>query len=859
MPEQAIQARLCPRCGASLEDGYLCSCGSLVIDRPRARYSGNRPAQREIARVRSETGGGGHYRVRQNPDGSLSCDCPGFLTQTPRELREGLPFAMCKHIAGLIGSCPAPVPAEPLPGPSAYQKALLSGLGIAPAANLTNDQAYHLVADLIGQQGITYPDFVAKVRAEGMASVLPIWSVGWEFECGVAQSWGGRGLIREAAGAGYDIEDCGVRRTSGAWVLGHDGSVRVGAGYVPIELKSPKCYGAKGFAEMEGILTILNSLGSTVNDSCGFHTHINAGYLERERIAAVLSAWVAVEKRFLWGLVKPSRRGNRYAKPVPFALARQVANRGPGVFTDRYHSLNLCSLRTHGSLEVRLFHGTTDPRTARCWTVLMLKLIEAAAVKGVEPRRFSEVASGGTFEDLLDLIGMAERTATAPIREAREWALEAYRASDWETERHAPAALAEEDPPRRRQPWSADPCHGLLMEDGEREWARVCSLYEGQPYGRAYIGSPPAPERPAPDSVYTLSRLTAAVRIPAPVLLAGLHAGRWVFGSGVFGSGEEIVMTWDRERDTLSCNCPEAAQGPCRHAIFAARFIEIARDARPQAGAELPGAPRPHVLLALALGPLTSLWTATGRRAAVLGDAGRARLNRLAGEALDALPRRPGANREVLLARVGAILQALAEAGARLSWEGHPVEAQTVKALGDVIARAAGEIPARLWGNELDEAERRVALDRILTAADLCYPVTPLGWPQDPSVQADGRPDSVAALSRLAPGSGRRIPPAFLRPVIEAGGNTWEFPGEREGARGCTVTWDREQDTLACTCQGFRRLNVRRCRHTVCVARYMTAVRAESGAEGWARFGIRLASPSRGDAGEGTAETGGQA
>lgn len=853
MPEQAIQARLCPRCGASLEDAYLCSCGSLVIDRPRARYSGNRPAQREIARVRSETGGGGHYRVRQNPDGSLSCDCPGFLTQTPRELREGLPFAVCKHIAGLIGSCPAPVPAEPLPGPSAYQKALLAGLGITPSGSLTNDQAYHLVADLIGQQGITYPDFVAKVRAEGAASVLPIWSVGWEFECGVARSFGELGFIREANGAGFAVER-GCRMSPGAWVLGHDGSVRVDAGYVPIELKSPKCYGAKGFAEMEGILTLLNGIGSTVNDSCGFHTHINAGYLDRGQVVNVLGAWVAVEKRFLWGLVRPSRRGNRYAKPVPAALARRVANRGPDVFTDRYHSLNLCSLRSHGSLEVRLFHGTTDPRTARCWTVLMLKLIEAVAVKGVEPRRFSEVASGGTFEDLLDLIGMAERTATAPIREAREWALEAYQASGWEAERLAAPALAEEDPPQRRRPRSADPCHDLLLEDGEREWARVCSLYEGQPFGRAYIGSSPAPEQPAPDSVYALSRLTAAVRIPAPVILAGLHAGRWVFGLE-----GEIVTTWDRERDALSCNCPEAAQGPCRHAIFAARFIAIARDARPQAGAELPGAPRPHVLLALALGPLMGLWTATGRRAAVFGDADRARLNRLAGEALDALPRRPGANREVLPARVGAILQALTEASARLRWDGHPVESQTVKALANVIARAAGEIPARLWDNGLDEAERRAAVNAILTSADLYYLLAALGRPQDASVQADGRPDSVATLSRLAPGSGRRYPPAFLRPVIEAGGNTWEFPGEREGARGCTVTWDREQDTLACTCQGFRRLNVRRCRHTVCVARYMTAVRAESGAESWARFGLRLASPSRGDAGEGAAETGGQA
>lgn len=857
MPEQAIQARLCPRCGTSLEDGYLCSCGSLVIDRPRARYSGNRPAQREIARVRSETGGGGHYRVRQNPDGSLSCDCPGFLTQTPGELRAGLPFAVCKHIAGLVGSCPAPVPAEPLPGPSAYQKALLAGLGITPSGSLTNDQAYHLVADLIGQQGITYPDFVAKVRAEGAASVLPIWSVGWEFECGVARSFGELGFIREANGAGFAVER-GCRMSPGAWVLGHDGSVRVDAGYVPIELKSPKCYGAKGFAEMEGILTLLNGIGSTVNDSCGFHTHINAGYLDRGQVVNVLGAWVAVEKRFLWGLVRPSRRGNRYAKPVPAAMARQVSQRGPDVVRDRYHSLNLCSLRTHGSLEVRLFHGTTDPRTARCWTVLLLKLIEAAAVKGVEPRRFSEVASGGTFEDLLDLIGMAERTATAPIREAREWALEAYRASGWETERHAAAALAEEDPPQGRQPRRASPADTLrflLPEVSERMWAQVCDLYDGHPFGRPYAGSSPAPERPAPDSVYTLSRLTAGVRIPAPVLLAGIGAGRWEFGSGE----EEIVTAWDRERDTLSCTCPEAGQGPCRHAVFAARFIAMARDAMPEAGAELPAPPRPHVLLALALRPLTGPWAATGRRAAVLGDAGLERLRRLAGEALDALPRTPGADREVCLARVGAILQALAEAGARLAWDGHPAEAQTVKAVADAIARAAGEIPGRLWDGELDEAERRLAVDEILARADAHYLLAALGRPQERSVEADGRPNSVPTLSRLAPGSGRRYPPAFLRPVLEAGGNTWEFPGEREGARGCTVTWDREQDTLTCTCQGFRRLDARRCRHAVCVARYLTAVRTESGAEGWARLGIRLASPSRGGAGEGAAETGGQA
>lgn len=140
----------------------------------------------------------------------------------------------------------------------------------------------------------------------------------------------------------------------------------------------------------------LRKNGAKVNASCGLHVHIDC----RARNWRVVYDRLYKAKHWLYACVAPSRANNSYAKP-PSA----EPNMG-----DRYTAINATSAVKHGTIEVRLHHGTTNAKKILNWVRLLLAIVDGPDVS-VCPRNLLEFA---TLYDLpLDLITwIAQRAET---------------------------------------------------------------------------------------------------------------------------------------------------------------------------------------------------------------------------------------------------------------------------------------------------------------------------------------------------------------------------------------------------------------------------------------------------------------
>jgi len=108
--------------------------------------------------------------------------------------------------------------------------------------------------------------------------------------------------------------------------------------------------------------------GHKVNSSCGLHIHLDCrGKTQTEvnTVARRMSYWL----RALQELVPASRRNNRYCD-LGFSTR------------SRYHAVNVCSFRQHGTIEVRLHSATASYEKILAW----IRLCELLLVVKSWPR-----------------------------------------------------------------------------------------------------------------------------------------------------------------------------------------------------------------------------------------------------------------------------------------------------------------------------------------------------------------------------------------------------------------------------------------------------------------------------------------
>lgn len=171
--------------------------------------------------------------------------------------------------------------------------------------------------------------------------------------------------------------------TADQWKAVYDGSVSNGA-----EVVSPILNPAR-LNEAHKVTKVLKEAGARVDRATGFHVHIglNALGYAGENIARFTLNYYAMHSAIA-ALVAPSRLNNRYCNILNRADAERQAsyslNGNDGAFNgNRYVSLNLESMRRHGTVEVRLHQGTLNGVKAIAWSQFIAGLIDAS-VKGVD-------------------------------------------------------------------------------------------------------------------------------------------------------------------------------------------------------------------------------------------------------------------------------------------------------------------------------------------------------------------------------------------------------------------------------------------------------------------------------------------
>jgi len=194
------------------------------------------------------------------------------------------------------------------------------------------------------------------------------------------------------------------------WKAVYDGSVPNGA-----EVVSPILDDTR-INEASRVARALAKAGASVDRSTGFHVHIgfNAfsrtdrdGLSNNDALAQFILNYYATHHA-IGALVAPSRLRNHFCKVLNRVEAEAEAEwvRGGELssrFQSRYYSLNLESLRRHGTVEIRLHQGTLNGVKAIAWAKFIAALIEAskrgvdlAEVSGVDawrPLEYNRAAS----------------------------------------------------------------------------------------------------------------------------------------------------------------------------------------------------------------------------------------------------------------------------------------------------------------------------------------------------------------------------------------------------------------------------------------------------------------------------------
>jgi hypothetical protein len=204
-----------------------------------------------------------------------------------------------------------------------------------------------------------------------------------------------------------------------------DGSIRTESGQIGLEIRM----GVLGFNSLKRLLPkverICEQYGVTVNSSTGVHVHIsNKRFFVAKYLNRIIKTWVAIED-VLISTQPRSRFNNHYCKR---SLAKFIQDNGElkapegrqaimdwSTNQDRYYTLNLSSLRKHGTLECRLHAGSTNAKKIINWTILLTSIYNYA-LESFDTDKINELFGMASSEEKIAktflLLGLDEKVAT---------------------------------------------------------------------------------------------------------------------------------------------------------------------------------------------------------------------------------------------------------------------------------------------------------------------------------------------------------------------------------------------------------------------------------------------------------------
>jgi hypothetical protein len=176
-----------------------------------------------------------------------------------------------------------------------------------------------------------------------------------------------------------------------------------------LEFVSPILSGDEGLAAVAALCEYAKSKGWSADDSCGFHLHVGVTDLTAEQKKRIVLAYRLTQD--LWfKLVTRDRHTNDYCRALPYSVAEldnadwYDLQRGNS-YRARYNWVNCTS--PHGTIEIRLHHGTIDKTEITNWVVAHVRFVEAV-VKMTDSEVYMAFNGKGVpalFRELEGLIG----------------------------------------------------------------------------------------------------------------------------------------------------------------------------------------------------------------------------------------------------------------------------------------------------------------------------------------------------------------------------------------------------------------------------------------------------------------------
>jgi hypothetical protein len=145
------------------------------------------------------------------------------------------------------------------------------------------------------------------------------------------------------------------------------------------EFVSPVLSSDDGLAEIRHFCRLARRFD--VDDSCGYHLHVDAENLDVTTLQRVALAYLRTEE--IWqSFVPEARRENQYCQSIRWSASEVRAVESKDKFRywasgqDRYQWFNVHSYPCHGSLEIRLHTGTLDSDKVCNWVKAHLRFVD---------------------------------------------------------------------------------------------------------------------------------------------------------------------------------------------------------------------------------------------------------------------------------------------------------------------------------------------------------------------------------------------------------------------------------------------------------------------------------------------------
>jgi hypothetical protein len=187
--------------------------------------------------------------------------------------------------------------------------------------------------------------------------------------------------IQMLSASGVSIQNTGYSHTDvNYWKVLTDASLS--GGYCR-EIVSPAFATEAGFQEVYRVAATLTTMGVKVNNSCGFHCHLDASDLSPKQIARIVKFYQVYEEE-IDKLHQRSRRGNNATYCHSLSRVTLDENSVSSVHDitramgTRYLKVNVEAYLRHGTIEFRQHGATVDPTKIIYWIKFCTRVVEYA-------------------------------------------------------------------------------------------------------------------------------------------------------------------------------------------------------------------------------------------------------------------------------------------------------------------------------------------------------------------------------------------------------------------------------------------------------------------------------------------------